>query len=510
MNNNKRRPIMAFLVAVSLNFNFILLGHDGNSGALWLPYLLSNDGALPTYGTSVAVDAQGGIHAAYAIYTGTDQGKQPAIYAYCPGNPASRADWTFVRLGESVQDVRLALDPAGHPRLLLFGPKPDPDSTFRVQYQYAACDSGWTNAANWTITTLATPIEAIATREYDNNRYFAISRQGKAAFVYTDTSNNNHPGTFYMSCSAGHTNAANWTETTLTSSFNFDKPSLAFSPDGRPRLAFGLFYDDELYLTYAECNGEDTNPTDWSMTLLSKIHGSAMYNLQSDGNGNPRLALSSGSYASAPFTDHQLYYLWCNHEATASATNWSFNNVGLFLTSGTVDLALDAQGRPHLSYLVAEGLGYAWCNTGAESDSAIWQRRIVESNASLAGNYEVLPINTCSASAWINGQRSSLALDAAGNPRIGYDAQHIWSGVYVDQPWENCNFKDITMTRFAFFSVAPFLSIRSLGAQIEVTFGNGALECSPAPSGPWVSVPVTNSPFVVAPNEPKQFFRVRQ
>lgn len=499
----------AALVACALGGVLPLFAQNPESGALWLPYLINEEGALPTYGASVAVDGQGGIHAVYAIYTGTDQGRQPAIYAYCPAYPAMRTNWTFIRLGEAVQDARLALDPAGRPRLILFGPRPDPNTTFRVQYQYASCDAGWTNAANWTLTTVVTPIEATATREYDNNRYFAISPQGEAAFVYTDTSNNGHPGTFYMSCTAGHTNAANWIETTLTTDFIFDKPSLAFAPDGRPRLAFGLSYQDSLYLAYAQCDGASTNPASWSMTLLSEIHGSAMYSLQADTNGHPRLALSSGSYAAAPFADHQLYYLWCNEGATVSATNWSFNNVGLFLTSGAVDLALDTLGRPRISHLTAEGLGVAWCNTGAASANAVWQRRVVESNASLAGDYEVLPIVPCSSSSWINGQRSSLALDAAGNPRFGYDAQHLWTGVYLDPPGGTCHFTDITMTRFAFLNLPPQLAIRRLGNQLEISFDAGTLEFAAQPSGPWTPVAV-NSPLLVTPLEPQGYYRVHQ
>jgi hypothetical protein len=485
------------------------MGQNAESGSLWLPYLLNTNGALPTYGTSIAVDAQGAIHAAYAIYTGTDQDRQPAIYAYCRTNPADRANWTFVQLGEAVQDVRLALDPAGHPRVLLFGPEPDAQTNFRMKYQYASCDVGWTNAANWTLTTIATPIEAVGTREANNNRYFAISRQGVAAFIYTDTPNNNHPGTFYLSCASGHTNAANWIETTLTSDFVFDKPSLAFSREGRPRMSFGLVFQGDLYLSYAECNGDPTNPANWSTTLLSSIHGTAMHSLQVDTNGNPRLAFSSGSYAAAPFTDHQLYYLWCDQGATVSATNWHFNNVGLYLTSGAVDLVLDALGRPRVSYLTGEGLGLAWCNSGAETGAPAWQRKIVESNSSLANNYEVLPINFCTVSAWINGQRSCLALDPAGNPRIGYDAQHRWSGVYVEHPWDSCNFQDVTMTRFAFLSLAPRVSTKRTGTQLEVHFENGILETAPSVGGVWTPV-ATNSPLVITPRDPSGFYRVRQ
>jgi hypothetical protein len=58
--------------------------------------------------------------------------------------------------------------------MILFGPVGNPDTPSRMRYQYAECKAGWTNAANWTLTTVATPVETVAMREFDRNRYFAI------------------------------------------------------------------------------------------------------------------------------------------------------------------------------------------------------------------------------------------------------------------------------------------------------------------------------------------------
>ena len=114
-----------------------------------------------------------------------------------------------------------------------------------------------------------------------------------------------------------------------------------------------------------------------------------------------------------------------------------------------VDLALDELNQPRMSFETAsQGMGYAWCNANCESDNAGWQSQEVESQASLADNFEVLPIHRCTVSTWFNGQRSSLALDSAGNPRLAYDAQHWWYGTEivagVPQP---CNYQDVTVTR---------------------------------------------------------------
>jgi len=302
------------------------------------------------------------------------------------------------------------------------------------------------------ITTIATPIEPTATREYNNNHYFAMDMQGHPAFIYTDTNQNNHPGTFYMSCQSSCTDVNQWIETTLTTSALYDKPSLAFSPTGQPRLAFGFFdQNSDLYLSYIQCDADCTNGANWAGMTLVQIHGSAKFNLAVDSNGLPHMGVYTGSYAYNPFTDHKLLYLWCN-TSCSTAQGWYFADTGLPWGAGDgVDLALDKQNRPRMSIETAgQGLGFAWCNAGCESGNATWQSQEVESQASLADNYEVLPIHRCTVSTWFNGQRSSLALDPAGNPRFAYDAQHWWYGTeIVGGVPKPCNYQDVTVTRIS-------------------------------------------------------------
>jgi hypothetical protein len=430
-------------------------GGSGDAGALWLPFTISGDTVLSTYGTSVAVDSNGGIHAAYAIYSGTDaQGNKPAIYAYCAAQCADKNNWSTAHFGEDVQEVRLVLDPNNRPRLMLYGPVYDPVWP-RMRYQYAACNSGCTNAANWSITTLATPIEPTATREYDNNHYFALDGQGRPALIYTDTTQNDHPGTFYLSCQTNCSNINQWTETLLTDGALFDKPSLAFSPSGQPRLAFGYFDENsDLYLFYAQCDANCTDGANWSGTTLVQIHGTAMYSLRVDSSGRPRMGVFTGSYAYDPFQPQKLYYLWCNSGCTG-AQNWYLTDTQMPYGSGDgVDLALDAHNRPRMSFQMAgEGLGYAWCDTNCETGDGSWESLEAEPQQALADDYEVLPIHRCTVSTWLNGQRTSLALDQSGNPRIGYDAQHWWYGTeVVNGVPQTCNYQDVTVTRFTLFN----------------------------------------------------------
>src|SRR5262249_12165916 len=161
---------------------------SGSAGAVWLPYYTADNRLLPTYGASVAVDATGGLHVAYAVYTGSEH---RATYAYCAASCADKARWTYLHLGQQVQDVRLPAGGAGRPRMLLFGQPmiEDPGDPWwqdRSRYQYAECNAACTSAASWTITTISLPVEPIAQREYANNRYFALNPQGQPAFIYKD------------------------------------------------------------------------------------------------------------------------------------------------------------------------------------------------------------------------------------------------------------------------------------------------------------------------------------
>jgi hypothetical protein len=119
---------------------------------------------------------------AYCLYLGADLGGlRPAIYAYCPNSSSDRASWSFVALGDNVQDARLALDPQGRPRLLLFGPAGDPEAPDRMRYQDAERNGRWTNPSNWTISPQGT-VALIHTEkvDYDSEHPVYVSCAGAA------------------------------------------------------------------------------------------------------------------------------------------------------------------------------------------------------------------------------------------------------------------------------------------------------------------------------------------
>ncbi len=427
----------------------------GGQAAFWLPYTSASGELLPTYGVDVAVDSAGGIHAGYAIFTGLDNGHRPAYYAYCPAHCTTPANWLRTRLSDFVQDVRLALDPAGHPRMLFYtSNNPDlPDNDH--EYQYAVCDSACTNSANWTVTIITTVNQIPGGRSYQNNRSFALDPWGRPAFIFTDVG-----GITYAYCANACTDAANWFGAPLIDGQWPSKAGLAFTPTGDPRLVVDYFDADHVRtrllfigcdtLACASVRGRFLI-TNTAAGLPASIGAEANFSLRIDTTGRPRIALYTGNIVTPPLQLTSLHYLWCNSDClNPNAETWSLVNLGLPAYQGEgVDLALDPANRPRLAYeMGGAGLGFAWCNTNCETAAPNWQRQTIETTSAIITQYPSFPPYSCPIQTWFNGKRPSLALDAAGNPRMGYDAEHWWGGYYPDG--SKCEV-DVPLARLAMF-----------------------------------------------------------
>jgi hypothetical protein len=423
----------------------------------------------PTSHPTVRVDAAGGVHVAFTPQT-SEPGStvRPVYYAYCPGQCASPAAFTIVPLGDQVQYANLALDPAGHPRLLL---RLATGNMFA--YQYWMCDSGCTNAAQWTSGTVGYAYARPVGWGEPFSQFFALDPQGRPRFVYYDAGaddQDTHWGVFYASCDTSCTQAANWSEVRLLDDTYASTFALALGPAGQPRLAYYTYDPDNLlqFLAYAECQATCSSAGGWSgATLAATVSASvsefATFSLRADATGRPRLALYTGTGQGGSLAPNTLYYLACDAASCAQTADWSALDLGFTETHGEagVDLALDPQGRPRIAYhaplAAGFGLYYAWCNTGCLASAQNWQTQEVEPSEQVDQELPIPPspgcpfpqcnppIPACTVSFWDTGVRPSLALDPAGHPRIAYDADHHQGGA--------CGaFSDTRLTRFAHFN----------------------------------------------------------
>lgn len=418
-------------------------------GALWLPFFSAEGAPLHTYGTSVAVDRAGGLHVAYSIWIGDDAGRRPAYYATCTSGCTDTQRWALTRLGDEVQDVRLALDPAGRPRLLLYTSSLE---DLLHEYQYAACDSGCTDSKRWTITTVATSQDIGAGRSDQVDRYFALDPEGRPRFIYHDGASD-HFGTFYAACDSACTKPGRWSEVRLTEEWLWT-PSLAFTATGEPRFAAHFLRADPdpvSKLVYIEC---DATCEETSGVVLADLGGYASFSLKLDSRNRPRIAAFTSNVPSWDKTPPEtLFYLSCNAAcADGKANIWNYHTLTVMPPiDGRLDLVLDRADRPRIAYTAGgKGLAYAWCTRHCETEETGWHSRVVE--ASRAIDWPVLPIRDCTVSVWFTGRRPALALDSAGNPRIAYDAEHWWGGAEIRPPYHLCDFTDVTLARVALFN----------------------------------------------------------
>src|SRR6266508_4897220 len=130
-------------------------GSGGGTGAFFLPFNLN--GVTNTSGASAAIDAAGGINVAYDAINADNTGVYPVYYAFC----ASPSSWNAVNLGDHGSFggyVQLALDSAGHPRLLWFD-----EVSFDQPgaYRYAFCAAQCTNSAIWTVLDMAPSVGSV-------------------------------------------------------------------------------------------------------------------------------------------------------------------------------------------------------------------------------------------------------------------------------------------------------------------------------------------------------------
>lgn len=447
----------------------VVVGGAAPSGSFFIVPVPDID--RPTSHPTVKVDAAGGVHVVFTPDSASQQNPtRSALYAYCPSNCTSAAAFTIVPLGDNVVHANLALDNAGHPRLLLRLSAP---SGSMHAYQYWTCDANCVTAGQWHSAIVAYAYPRSFAQGEPFSRFFALDHLGRPRFVYYDSGADNddpHWGVYYAACDGGCLAPANWHEARLLDDTQAVQFALAFSPAGQPRLAYASYDSENIQWSvgYAECSADCGNATGWRVTRLANTVSAsvtefAVFALRADSNGRPRLALYTGTGLGGSLAPNTLYFLSCDAANCAQGQAWQALNLGLSQTHGEagVDLALDSQNRPRIAYhaplAAGYGLYYAWCNTNCGASASGWQYKEVEPSEKVNQELPIPPwpgcafpqcnppIPPCTFSSWNTGVRPSLALEAAGNPRIAYDADHEQGG--------GCgSFTDTRLTRFALFN----------------------------------------------------------
>jgi hypothetical protein len=374
----------------------VTVGSATTSGSFFIVPIPNID--RPTSHPTIGVDLSGGVHVAFTPESGTTR---PVNYAYCPGNCTNASAFTSVPLGDHVEYANLALDAAGHPRLLL---RLRADTMFA--YQYWACDSNCTNAAQWTSTTVAYAYARPVASSEPFSRYFTLDASGHPRFVYYDAgadANDPHWGAFYAGCDNNCTTPANWTELQLLQDSSAQQFDLAVSAIGQARVAYVSYDSDNIqwYVAYAECAANCYTSANWSTlrlvdTVSASVTEFATFSLRVDSNGHPRLALYTGTGLGGTLTPNSLYYLWCDATSCMQGQSWHALDLNLpdFNGEDGVSLALDNQNRPRIAYhaglTTGDGLYYVHCNANCGA-AASWQAGRVEPSAKVNTELPIPP-----------------------------------------------------------------------------------------------------------------------
>lgn len=397
-----------------------------------------------TSSAGVAVDAQGGLHVAYGYSVPLNEAPQ-AVYLYCPGPASACTDpnrWNGVALADRIKEVQLQLTPSGQPRLLLRSDRADGRGD---DFAYAACDANCTSPESWARSYLlssdGTAIHDIS--DYTQpQRSFALDPQGRPRFVYFDRNYSiepDHYGVYYVWCDADCTVGENWSQARISRERkgdylydyeSFEYPSLAFTWAGQPRIAASVIPlagedgERETGLYYLACDASCDDEESWERVKLAERESGTTptWDIALDAQDRPRIAFYQGGNLAG--TGKRLHYLSCATDCL-STQGWRDLNLGLESQTGEgADIALDAQGRPRIAYVqgATSDLGYSWCDSACEAATS-WQHVTVEQGESLEQAYPVARPVTCDAGFW-QMKAPVLALDAAGSPRIAYDAAY--------------------------------------------------------------------------------------
>jgi hypothetical protein len=423
---------------------------DGNNGgdatvadAFFLPTGEPDNTSAPT----IELDAAGNIHAVYPAYAGGD-----AYYAFCAAGCADSDDVSVVRFATdgTVANAMLALDAEGRPQVLL--------SSYAT-VDYATCDGDCTDPAAWTTTQL---IKHDGEREVTGEA-FALDPAGRPRFLmHTYVAflgiGQAAPETHYVACDDDCNDPASWTQHLVAEQI-WQSSHLRFDANGTAHVATvatvqgqdGAASQD--IAAYVACESDCTDGMQWIGNPLTPAF-SSMYeavdmrpaiSLALTKAGEPRVAVIGQDDAGV----RNVAYLACDTDCATAP--W----IGTSLSQGDdigpgIDLALDANDNPRFTYTFAYNIGLASCDADeCQHADSPWTLTGVELGEDLDTD-EIFLWPNCNVGAWFF-HSPSLALDANGDARVGYQARDIsggWSN--PDPTMPDCEAgTDMTWSRIA-------------------------------------------------------------
>ncbi len=385
-------------------------------------------GAVAYHSIALAVDARGGQHAAYVHYAGGTGGQMPVYYAYCPATSdcGDAAAWQRVPIGTNETFVQMALTPGGRPRVLMHHETlATPWGGGETVYTYAECDDACLAESGWRRAQVVQNQNGGATNSADYAAHtFALDGQGRPRFVHQQALGTS--AAFLAGCDTACSDAAHWWQRRLPLDAFGDRlkrSAFTIAPDGSFHLLTTIFTTlTTEALVYLACPATCAGASDWQVSApLLDISGNdthRTWTLAADRAGRPRFALAYSNTTAYAWCD-----AGCNEGAGWFAQQLAFGD----RPSRYPTLVLDGQDRPRLAFqeMARTGLGYAWCESGCETDAADWRYTLAEDDDVLDDALPVAPLAGCQAGAWYGGYRPALALDGQGNPYLGYDAEHL-------------------------------------------------------------------------------------
>ncbi|MFN8444729.1 MAG: hypothetical protein U0175_28345 [Caldilineaceae bacterium] len=417
-----------------------------------VPLSLFLDPTWKTSDANVVVDAAGGEHVAFYYYEPKFEDRPNyALYSYCPSQCDKGESWKSIGLAQDkdVNEVQLALNSAGKPRLLIRATSALNENG--LDFFYAACDGDCSQASGWTLTRVRTNLGTASVEYRDDDlpqRTFALDPAGRPRFIYVDRQNSNY-GTFYVYCDNNCDKQESWQQVRINKviqspQFRDDDilyPTLTFTSDGKPRVVTADFQpldDSDLSLAYIECNDGCNQSENWQAVKIA-VRGSgsqASADLEFDADNHPRIAFYQEGLLEQK--GNKLFYLWCDNECLNS-TNWQQRDLGLNTMDGQEpDLELDSAGRPRIAYADYDqgGVGITWCNEACETPGAQWQNKLIEDRNKLYQAWPVVYPPHCDGGIW-DGNTPRLILRGKGDPQLAYDGTYHARCFYDEDPTDN-------------------------------------------------------------------------